>query len=378
MKALRIRPERIYHPDRKTYEEAEIRVVDGRIQEVGKNLEPQAGEDLLDLPGLTLTPGWIDIHVHANPMDTAIGMKPDQVGILRGSPVVLDAGTVGADSLEEYLSEMEAQAKTDVKIVLNVSRIGLKRLDEGSNPDWIDEEAIRRAVKKHPDKIVGIKARASASVVGDQGIRPIERAKAIAKELELPLVVHIGNMPPKVDAVLDLMEAGDVITHCYHNKPNGLFDGEGKMIPAAAAARQRGVLFDVGHGSASFSFETADRAMKQGFTADLISTDLYEKNLEGPVFSLSHVMDKMIELGLSVEEAIAKVTVKAADVFGLTGYGCLEVGAKAVFTAYSRKEESVELTDSVGEKRIGSSKFETIVSIVDGESFIWEGSRCQK
>lgn len=150
------------------------------------------------------------------------------------------------------------------------------------------------------------------------------------------------------------------------------------MIPAAAAARQRGVLFDVGHGSASFSFETAERAMKQGFMADLISTDLYEKNLEGPVFSLSHVMDKMIELGLSVEEAIAKVTVKAADVFGLTGYGCLEVGAKAVFTAYSRKEESVELTDSVGEKRIGSSKFETIVSIVDGESFIWEGSRCQK
>lgn len=378
MKALRIRPERIYHPDKKTYEQAEIRVVDGRIQAIGKDLPLQDGEEILDLPGLTLTPGWIDIHVHANPMDTIIGMQPDQVGIHRGSPIVLDAGTVGTDSLEQYLAEVEAQSKTDVKILLNVSRIGLKRLDEGSNPDWIDEEAIRQAVKKHPDKIVGIKARASASVVGDQGIQPIQRAKAIAKELHLPLVVHIGNMPPKVEAVLELMQKGDVITHCYHNKPNGLFDLEGNLIPSAAAARQRGVLFDVGHGSASFSFETAERAIQQGFEADLISTDLYEKNLNGPVISLSHVMDKMIELGMSVEDAVSKVAFKSAEVFGLRGYGRLKTGAKAVFTAYKRKEESVELTDSVGQKRMGQSRFETIVSIVDGESFTWEGSRCQK
>lgn len=378
MKSTRIRPERIFYPDKGTYDEAEVRIVNGRIESVGKDLPPLDGEEMLDLPGLTLTPGWIDIHVHADPRNTAIGMQPDQVGILRGSPIVFDAGTVGTDSLETYLDEVESHSKTDVKILLNISRIGLQRLDEGSKPEWIDEEAIRQAVQRHPDKIVGIKARASASVVGQQGIQPIQRAKAIAKELKLPLVVHIGNMPPNVEEVLALMEAGDVITHCYHNKPNGLFDQSGNLIPAASAAKQRGVLFDVGHGSASFSFEVAERAMKQGFTADLISTDLYEKNLNGPVIALSHVMDKMIALGVSVEDAIAKVTVKAADAFGMKTYGRLEVGAKAVLTAFEREPAAVDLIDSVGVKRQGASRFATIVSIVDGESLKWEGSRCQK
>jgi dihydroorotase len=378
METMRIRPEMIFHPDRQVYEKGEIHTVDGLITAIGKELQPLAGEKILDLPGMILTPGWIDIHVHASPLDSVIGMAPDQVGILRGSPLVIDAGTVGTNLLETYLEGPAKAARTEVKILLNISRIGLKRLDEGSDPAWIDEEAIRRAVKKYPQAIVGIKARASASVVGDQGIGPIERAKAMASELALPLVVHIGNMPPKVEDVLDLMEAGDVITHCYHNKPNGLFDGEGHLIPAARAARNRGVLFDVGHGSASFSFEIAEKAMKQGFVADLISTDLYEKNIQGPVVSLSHVMDKMIHTGISLEDAISKVTHEAAKAFKLEGYGLLAPGAKAVFTAYKRVEQDVELVDSVNIHRVGSARFGTIVSIVDGECVNWEGLRCQK
>jgi dihydroorotase len=378
MKSIRLCPDRIYHPGRQEYEQAEIRIANGRIEAMGENLEPVEGEEKIRLPGMTLTPGWIDIHVHANPMGTVIGLNPDQVGILRGSPVVFDAGTVGTDQLNEYVEKMIKTSNTDVKILLNISRIGLQRLDEGSNPDWIDEDAIRKAVLKYPELIVGIKARASGSVVGDQGILPIRRAKAIAKEVKLPLVVHIGNLPPKVEEVLELLEKGDVITHCFHNKPNGLFDPEGNLISAARAAKERGVLFDVGHGSASFSFEIAERALGKGFVADFISTDLYEKNMDGPVISLSNVMDKMIQIGMSVEDVIDRVTEAPAQVFKLKGYGKFEIGGKAKLTAYSREYSQTVWTDSVGVQREGKERFAKIWSIIDGEVTKWEGYRCQK
>lgn len=373
MKSVRLCPDQIYHPGRQDYEQAEIRIANGRIEAIGEKLEPVDGEETISLPGMTLTPGWIDIHVHANPMDTVIGLHPDQVGILRGSPVVFDAGTVGTDQLDDYVEKMVKTSKTEVKILLNISRIGLQRLDEGSNPEWIDEEAIRKAVVKYPDLIVGIKARASGSVVGNQGILPIRRAKAIAKEVKLPLVVHIGNLPPKVEEVLELLDHGDVITHCFHNKPNGLFDPVGNLIPSARAAKERGVLFDVGHGSASFSFEIAERAFKNGFAADLISTDLYEKNMDGPVVSLSHVMDKMIAMGIPVEDVIDRVTVAPAKKFALTGLGTLEIGAKARLTAYCRENKQMSWTDSVGVQREGREYFSKVWSIVDGEVTKWEG-----
>ena len=378
MKRIRLCPDRIYHPGRQEYEQAEIRIANGRIEAIEKILAPIEGEEIIRLPGMTLTPGWIDIHVHANPMDTVIGLDPDRVGILRGSPIVFDAGTVGSDQLDDYVEKMLASSKTDVKILLNISRIGLQRLDEGSNPDWIDEDAIRKAVFKYPELIVGIKARASGSVVGDQGILPIRRAKAIAKELKLPLLVHIGNLPPKVEEVLELLENGDVITHCFHNKPNGLFDQEGQLVLSAQAAKDRGVLFDVGHGSASFSFEIAERALENGFLADFISTDLYEKNMDGPVVSLSNVMDKMIQLGMSVEDVIDRVTVAPAEAFELKGYGKLEIGGKARLTAYCRENKQTTWTDSVGVQREGKERFAKIWSIIDGEVTEWEGYRCQK
>ncbi|BES66212.1 amidohydrolase/deacetylase family metallohydrolase [Gottschalkiaceae bacterium SANA] len=378
MKSIRLCPERIYHPGRQEYEHAEIRVANGRILAIEKHLNPIEGEQVVALPGMTLTPGWIDIHVHANPMGTVIGLNPDQVGILRGSPIVFDAGTVGTDQLDDYVEKMIKTSNTDVKILLNISRIGLQRLDEGSNPEWIDEDAIRKAVAKYPDLIVGIKARASGSVVGDQGIEPIRRAKVIAKDLKLPLVVHIGNQPPKVEEVLALLDDGDVITHCFHNKPNGLFDFEGNLISSALAAKERGVMFDVGHGSASFSFEIAERAQSKGFIADFISTDLYEKNMDGPVISLSNVMDKMIQIGMSVEDVIDRVTEAPAEVFKLKGYGRFEIGGKAKMTAYSREYSQTDWTDSVGVQREGKERFAKIWSIIDGEVTKWEGYRCQK
>lgn len=373
MKSVRLCPDRIYHPGRQKYEHAEIRIRNGRIEAIGENLQAIDGEETIELPEMVITPGWIDIHVHANPMGTVIGLHPDQVGIFRGSPVVFDAGTVGTDQLDAYVEEILGTAKTEVKILLNISRIGLQRLDEGSNPDWIDEEAIRKAVEKYPELIVGIKARASGSVVGDQGIEPIRRAKAIAKEVKLPLVVHIGNLPPRVEEVLDLMDEGDVITHCFHNKPNGLFDREGHLIPSARAAKERGVLFDVGHGAASFSFEIAECALENGFVADLISTDLYEKNMDSPVVSLSHVMDKMIQMGMSVEDVIDRVTETPAKKFALAGLGRLEIGAKARLTAYQRENKQMTWTDSVDVQRDGRERFSKVWSIVDGEVTKWEG-----
>jgi dihydroorotase len=129
----------------------------------------------------------------------------------------------------------------------------------------IDADAVKQAVKRHPDFIVGLKARMSSSVVGENGITPLERAKAIQQENgDLPLMVHIGNNPPNLDEIAELLSSGDIITHCYNGKPNRILTPSGELR-ASIIRPARGVRLDVGHGTASFSFEVAKRPLRWAF-----------------------------------------------------------------------------------------------------------------
>lgn len=281
---------------------------------------------------------------------------------------VIDAGSVGADDVDSFFLQAKA-AKTNVYSFLNIARIGIIAQNELSDMSKIDNDALQKAVKRHPDFVVGIKARMSKSVVGENGIKPLLAAKEMQKENGLPLMVHIGNNPPNLDEIADLLTKGDIITHCFNGKPNRILNEQGQLKESIKRALARGVILDVGHGGESFSFSVAEQAMKIGTYPDLISSDIYHKNrINGPVFSLAAVMTKFLCMGFSPKQIVDCVTVKAADLLRLKGKGRLTVGDDADITVFDIKEERVELSDAESKVRTGTYRFIPLAAIVAGES----------
>jgi len=324
----------------------DIAIQDGKIAALGDITGSARSERQLS-GDYYLSAGWIDSHVHCYPNSPIYHDQPDSVGIATGVTTVVDAGSTGADDIDDFY-QLTRQAETEVYALLNISRVGLIAQNELANMANIDDAAVREAVTRHPDFIVGLKARMSSSVIGDNGLKPLVRAKAMQQENGgLPLMVHIGNTPPEIDEIAPLLASGDIITHCYNGKPNRILTPEGALRASITDALKRGVRLDVGHGSASFSFAVAQQAIALGILPHTISSDIYCRNrINGPVKSLAHVMSKFLAIGLSLPQVIECVTRHAADGLRLRHKGRLEPGADADFTVFALRRQPVLFTDS--------------------------------
>ena len=197
------------------------------------------------------------------------------------------------------------------------------------------------------------------------GIVPIRDAKSLSAKLGIPLYVHIGNPLPYIEEVLAVMEKGDMITHSFHGKINGLLE-DGKIKPETQAARDRGVLFDVGHGVASFNFNTARAAFSQGFLPDVISTDLHQANINGPVYSLPVTMDKMLALGIPLADCVEKVTAAPAAILRMKELGRLREGYLADITIFHLEEGEYHYQDADGNSLSGTQSIRPDWAIVGG------------
>lgn len=357
MKALLIKNGRLLSPkDGYHYEKLDILMENGKIKEIGKELFKD-GADILELKGEIIAPGFIDIHTHCYKGKSSIGTEADVIGVQRGTTTIFDAGTSGPLNYDDFKDNAIKKSKTHIYTFLNISNWGLNYPGELSDLNEINEEAILKKVKENKDNILGIKVRASASVVGNNGIIPIEIGKKIARRAGLPLIVHIGNYPPTVEEVLKLLESGDIVTHSYHGKKNGLFNEDGTPKEVTLAARKRGVRFDVGHGSESFSFSTFKRALKNNFAPDFISTDLYHKNMVEPVGSLLNVITKMVACGMVIEDCVEKVTYDVAEFFNLSNIGRLKKNSNGDLTIFDINDCNIVLKDSYGEEQEIQKKF---------------------
>lgn len=326
---------------------ADIVVEDGRIAELTPPGQGR-GDRVIDGSGLYVSSGWIDMHVHAFPEFDPYGDEIDEIGIKQGVTTIVDAGSCGADRIGE-LAASRLGARTDLLAFLNISRIGLKRIDELSRLEWIDLRQAAESAREYRDMIVGFKARISSSVVAGSGLSPLRMARCLSSETDLPLMIHIGSGPPDIIEIVPLLEQGDVLTHYLNGKENNLFDGEGQPLPVLLDARDRGVHLDVGHGTASFSFRVAEAARRHGISPDTISSDIYRGNrLNGPVYSLANVMSKFLYLGYPLNEVIDAVTVRAAAWLKRPELGRIQPGDAARLTLFSVEERPVRLTDSEG------------------------------
>lgn len=354
------------HVKRVNEEKFDIVIEDGKIAKVEKDGSGQ-GKYVIDCSGMYVSSGWIDLHVHAFPEFDPYGDEMDEIGVKQGVTTIVDAGSCGADRIAD-LVESSQKAKTNVFAFLNISRIGLKRVDELSNLQWIDKEKVVQAVKKHKDAIVGLKARISKSVVGESGIEPLRIARVLSGETSLPLMVHIGSGPPNIEEVIPLLEKKDVITHYLNGKQNNLFDEKGNPLKVLKDAIHRGIHLDVGHGTASFSFQVAEAAKRHHIDLNTISTDIYRRNrLNGPVYNMANVLSKFLHLGYSLDEVIAAVTSNAANWLEKPELGRIEVGDAANLTLFTVKNEPITLIDSEGHKRVANKTIEAKGVVANGE-----------
>lgn len=350
----------------------DIAIKDGKIAQMGIT-EGQATKTV-DLAGKHyVSAGWIDSHVHCYPRSPIYHDQPDIIGIATGVTTVIDAGSTGADDIDDFYT-LTREAVTDVYALLNISRVGLIAQNELADMNNINAEALQQAVKRHPDFIVGLKARMSSSVVGDNGIAPLTRAKALQQENgNLPLMVHIGNNPPDLDEIAERLSAGDIITHCYNGKPNRILTPAGELRASITRAIARGVRLDVGHGSASLSFAVAKQAIGLGILPHTISSDIYCRNrINGPVYSLAKVMSKFLAIGMTLPQVIACVTEHAADGLRLRRKGRLAAGYDADLTIFDLRRQPVLFRDAENDSLQADQLLTPLAAIRAGRSYMTE------
>lgn len=348
----------------------DIAVLNGKIAGFSEpgSLAGASGSEL-DAAGCYVVPGLIDLHAHVFESVVGMGAQADIVGVQQGVTTVVDAGSSGEQNFHHFMAESVKKNKTDVKAWLNISSLGL----EGSKSELKDittlhiDRTVER-IREFPQVIVGIKARMSGSVVRNSGVEPLRIAKVAAREAQVPVMVHIGNAPPQLDEVLDLLEAGDVVTHAFHGKPGGLLSETGELIPAARAALNRGVLLDIGHGSASFSFRVMEQARQLGVHPNSISTDIYVDNWRnGPVYSQTLTMSKLLAVGYSLEQVVEMSTLAPAKVLKQADrIGTLKEGTPADITLLRLVNESVELVDADGQILTGQQVLKACYTVKDG------------
>jgi dihydroorotase len=360
----------VIDPSQNIYGPRDVGVADGRIvglfspEQISGQMDTQ---QIIDATGCIVTPGWIDLHVHVFEHETELGINADQVGIEQGVTTVVDAGSSGSKTFERFLADSIEPSVTQVLAWLNISEDGLC----GGRNELADLRKLRpletaTLVRKYP-VIRGIKVRMSRSVVGENGLEPLRIAKALANELDVPVMVHIGNAPPFLGDILDLLTAGDVVTHAFHGKPGGILDTRGHLLPQAQTALDRGVVFDVGHGSASFSFRTMERAKALGIKVQTISTDIYRENYSGPVYSLAMTMSKLLYVGYSLQEVLTAVTSNPARVLRMDGdIGTLRPGTVADVSVFRVVNKPVRLIDSEGVEVTGDTALVPVYTLKNG------------
>ncbi len=328
------------------------------------------GGEIIQLPKeVYVSPGWIDLHTHSYPKYAPYCAYPDEIGFETGVTTVVDAGSCGSNDIDDFYRISE-ECITRVYSFLNVSAVGLKTRNELADMSMLSLEGVLKANENHPDFIIGLKARISASVVGNNGTLPLKVAKNFSKIIHKPLMVHVGSTPPKLVDIVNLLETGDIITHCYNEKVNNHVFSDGLAQESILKAIERGVYLDIGHGTSSFSYRIAQQAKKENIHFHSISTDIYQRNkINGPVYNMATTLSKFLALGYSLEKVIHAVTEMPAKIINKQEIGSLRKGSLADLTFFTVENEDVILEDSIGNEILAKKQVKPYGVMIGGNYY---------
>lgn len=337
----------------------DVAVSDGKIIAIDQQLADVEATNTIDARGLYVTPGLIDLHVHVYPGHTNLGLDPDSLCPAGGVTTMLDAGSAGSCNFPGFRRDIIDRAETQIFALVHLSSIGLVAtsvVGELMDRGYADREGCIRTIRENPDVAVGVKIRASRHIIGDgeQGWANFKDAVAAARESGTWLMVHIGESPMPIPEMLELMQPGDCITHCFKGGGVRILDQNDVVFDAVKAASERGVIFDVGHGFGSFQWEVCEAALEQGLEPTTISTDLHVRNLHGPVYDMPTTMSKFLHLGVPLDRVIEMSSTRPAAALNQSDeLGTLRVGTRADIALLEKREGEFILTDSYRSQRTG-------------------------
>ena len=354
----------------------------GLVEEIAPTIAAERGARVLDVAGRLVTPGLIDLHCHTYPYGSAIGIPADELVAHQCTTTVVSAGDAGANNFAAYRRFIVPASRTRQYAFVHIALAGLAGfpVPELYNIEYALPEAAARAVAENADMVLGVKVRMSENVIARHGLEPLRRAIKACELSGVPAKVmcHIGGVADRarMSQLLDLLRPGDVLTHCYSGAPNNAGEGtnivqDGRLLPAALAAKRRGVIFDIGHGGGSFDYTIAEAAIAQGCPPDTISSDIhvFSGNTPGMPY-LPWVMSKLVGLGFSLPEVITMATTAPARVIArMPTHGTLQAGAPADLSILEIVEGPVEFVDTRNNKRSGRMHLRPVGAIVAGVAF---------
>ena len=348
----------------------DVGIVDGKIAAIEATIAEPATETI-DLSGRILTPGWIDIHAHIYAGSTTWGIRGDALCLATGVTTIVDAGSAGWANFQGFVDYVIEPARTQVLGYVHISGIGLTYGPVGEMVDLRYGDPERTAFAAHywQRHCAGIKVRQGGFQVGDNGVEPLRLGVQAAAWADMPVMVHIAN-GVAVEEVLSLLRPGDIVTHCYQGTGDGVVDDSGVVVDAVWAARERGVLFDLGHGGGSFDYGVAISALANDFVADVISTDLHAHSWDSPIESMPETASKLLNLGVPLERVVHQSTTAAAAAIGRADeLGTLRPGTVADLAAFEILQGAFEFADVRGRRERGDRKIEPILTVREGKAY---------
>jgi dihydroorotase len=353
---------------------AEVGFRDGRVSAVGPSLE-RAGAELRDVSGHYVTPGLIDLHTHVYWGGTSLGI--DAVEFCRSSGVTtaVDTGSAGPGNFMGFRAHVIDPSPVRILAYLHVSFAGIYgfsrnvMVGESEEVRLLAPQDCAEVIEANRDVIVGVKVRCGRHASGTQGWNALQMALEVADQVRLPLMAHIDHPPPSYDEIIGALRPGDILTHAFRPFPNTPCDGQGTVKATVRAARERGVLFDIGHGKGSFAFRTARAMLAGGFAPDTISSDVHALCIDGPAFDQTTTMSKFLCLGMPLAEVIRASTIAAADALQRPGLGSLAPGSVGDATVLSLREGAFDYVDVVGERLTGDRRLFSEGVVVGGRWF---------
>jgi dihydroorotase len=375
---------RIIDPSQNLDRTADIGFAAGKVAKIGADLAGDPGTDVRDVSGHIVSPGLIDLHTHVYWGGTSLGIDAEEFCRTSGVTTCIDTGSAGPGNFAGFRKHVIDVSAVRILAYLHVSFAGIyafsKTVMVGESEElrlMAPAEAVQVA-EENRDVIIGIKVRVGRNASGTSGSAPLDIALQAANEAGLPLMCHIDFPPPSYEDVLERLRPGDVLTHAFRPFPNAPVNPQGKVKEAVVRARQRGVLFDIGHGKGSFAFKTARGMLANGFYPDTISSDVHALCINGPAFDQVTTLSKFLCLGMPLNDVIAATTVNAAMALKRPELGSLKPGSIGDATILSVQQGKFDYVDVVGEHMAGDKRIVSAGVVIAGQWWHPQSSKFRK
>jgi dihydroorotase len=368
---LLLRGGHVIDPKNKINALRDVAIRDGKIAAVAPNIDPSSALKTVDLPGLYVTPGLIDPHVHiyggTGERSSFAGdnsVYPDGFTFRSGVTTVVDAGCAGRRNLDDFKARVIEGCRTRVFVMLNIVGHGMRGPKFEQDLQDMQAKPTAHMARRHAGLVVGIK---TAHYMGPE-FTPVERSVEAGTLANIPVMVDFGRayLRKSIEELLGKkLRRGDIYTHVYSGL-RGELTPSGRANPALFEGRKRGILFDVGHGAGSFAWRVAVPIVKEGFLPDTISTDLHAASLNAGMKDMLNVMSKFLGLGLSLEDVILRSTWNCARAIKQEQLGHLSVGAAADVAVLRLERGEFGFLDSYAARLRGNQRLDCEMTLRNG------------